>query len=230
MSVEDGLVMQLHPGSLRDHNSVVFGTLRAGQGRRHPARAPSTRATCARCSTRTATIRASASCSSRSTRRRTRASSRRSPATTRRVRLGPPWWFHDSIEGMTRYRQLTTETAGIYNTAGFNDDTRAFCSIPARHDLVAARGRELARRTRRAAHRSRWTKRARWRARSPTSSRATRTTSARRRRRMARATRHAALAGACGVTSTPPRLGARACASTRPTTSPWPSTRSSRAT
>jgi glucuronate isomerase len=52
------------------------------------------------------------------------------------VRLGPAWWFHDSIEGMTRYRQLTTETAGIYNTAGFNDDTRAFCSIPARHDLA----------------------------------------------------------------------------------------------
>jgi glucuronate isomerase len=51
------------------------------------------------------------------------------------VKLGPPWWFHDSIEGMTRFRQQTTETAGIYNTAGFNDDTRAFCSIPARHDL-----------------------------------------------------------------------------------------------
>jgi glucuronate isomerase len=51
------------------------------------------------------------------------------------LRLGPPWWFHDSIEGMTRYRQQVTETAGIYNTAGFNDDTRAFCSIPARHDL-----------------------------------------------------------------------------------------------
>jgi glucuronate isomerase len=51
------------------------------------------------------------------------------------VRLGPPWWFHDSIEGMTRFRARTTETAGIYNTAGFNDDTRAFCSIPARHDL-----------------------------------------------------------------------------------------------
>jgi glucuronate isomerase len=51
------------------------------------------------------------------------------------LKLGPPWWFHDSIEGMTRFRQQTTETAGIYNTAGFNDDTRAFCSIPARHDL-----------------------------------------------------------------------------------------------
>ncbi len=51
------------------------------------------------------------------------------------VRLGPPWWFHDSPEGMRRFREQTTETAGIYNTAGFNDDTRAFCSIPARHDL-----------------------------------------------------------------------------------------------
>jgi glucuronate isomerase len=51
------------------------------------------------------------------------------------VRLGPPWWFHDSIEGMLRYRRRVTETAGIYNTAGFNDDTRAFLSIPVRHDL-----------------------------------------------------------------------------------------------
>jgi glucuronate isomerase len=50
--------------------------------------------------------------------------------------LGAPWWFHDSIEGMTRFRQRTTETAGIENTAGFTDDTRAFCSIPARHDLA----------------------------------------------------------------------------------------------
>ena len=52
------------------------------------------------------------------------------------MRLGPPWWFHDSWEGMQRFRARTTETAGIYKTAGFNDDTRAFCSIPARHDLA----------------------------------------------------------------------------------------------
>jgi glucuronate isomerase len=52
------------------------------------------------------------------------------------LRLGPSWWFHDSIEGMKRFREQTTETAGIYNTVGFNDDTRAFCSIPARHDLA----------------------------------------------------------------------------------------------
>jgi glucuronate isomerase len=52
------------------------------------------------------------------------------------LRLGPPWWFFDSPEGMMRFREYTTETAGFYNTAGFNDDTRAFLSIPARHDVA----------------------------------------------------------------------------------------------
>ncbi|QQP89023.1 glucuronate isomerase [Skermanella sp. TT6] len=52
------------------------------------------------------------------------------------LRLGPAWWFHDSPEGMRRYREQTTETAGFYNTVGFNDDTRAFPSIPARHDVA----------------------------------------------------------------------------------------------
>ena len=52
------------------------------------------------------------------------------------LRLGPPWWFHDSPEGMMRFREQTTETAGFYNTVGFNDDTRAFLSIPARHDVA----------------------------------------------------------------------------------------------
>lgn len=51
------------------------------------------------------------------------------------LRLGPAWWFYDSPAGMRRYRELTTETAGFYNTVGFNDDTRAFASIPARHDV-----------------------------------------------------------------------------------------------
>ena len=51
------------------------------------------------------------------------------------LRLGPPWWFFDSLNGMARYFDQVMETAGIYNTAGFNDDTRAFCSIPARHDV-----------------------------------------------------------------------------------------------
>jgi glucuronate isomerase len=51
------------------------------------------------------------------------------------LRLGPPWWFHDSLNGMARYFDQVLETAGLYNTAGFNDDTRAFVSIPARHDV-----------------------------------------------------------------------------------------------
>jgi len=52
------------------------------------------------------------------------------------LKLGPAWWFHDSPEGMRRFRENTTETAGFYNTVGFNDDTRAFLSIPARHDVA----------------------------------------------------------------------------------------------
>ena len=52
------------------------------------------------------------------------------------LKLGPPWWFFDSYEGMKRFRESTTETCGFYNTVGFNDDTRAFCSIPARHDVA----------------------------------------------------------------------------------------------
>jgi glucuronate isomerase len=51
------------------------------------------------------------------------------------LRLGPPWWFHDSLNGMARYFDQVMETAGLYNTAGFNDDTRAFVSIAARHDV-----------------------------------------------------------------------------------------------
>jgi glucuronate isomerase len=52
------------------------------------------------------------------------------------LKLGPPWWFHDSPAGMRRFREQVTETAGFYNTVGFNDDTRAFLSIPARHDVA----------------------------------------------------------------------------------------------
>ncbi len=56
------------------------------------------------------------------------------------LKLGPAWWFYDSPEGMKRFREATTETAGFYNTVGFNDDTRAFCSIPpARHDVARSR-------------------------------------------------------------------------------------------
>ncbi|HRU95124.1 MAG TPA: glucuronate isomerase, partial [Anaerolineae bacterium] len=51
------------------------------------------------------------------------------------IKLGPPWWFNDSLNGMRRFFDQVIETAGLYNTAGFNDDTRAFLSIPARHDV-----------------------------------------------------------------------------------------------
>jgi glucuronate isomerase len=51
------------------------------------------------------------------------------------VRLGPPWWFFDSLLGIERYLDAISETATLHNTAGFNDDTRAFPSIPARHEV-----------------------------------------------------------------------------------------------
>ena len=51
------------------------------------------------------------------------------------MRLGAPWWFFDSVLGFERYLDRVVETAGIYNLAGFNDDTRAFASIPTRHDV-----------------------------------------------------------------------------------------------
>jgi glucuronate isomerase len=135
MSVEDGLVMQLHPGSLRDHNSQVFARFGPDKGADIPLRTEYTR-----------NLRAMLDAHGSDPRFRivlftldeTTYSRELAPLAGHypAVRLGPAWWFHDSVEGMTRYRQLTTETAGIYNTAGFNDDTRAFCSIPARHDLA----------------------------------------------------------------------------------------------
>jgi len=134
MSVEDGLVMQLHAGSLRDHNRVVFERFGADKGADIPVATEYTRNLRAlldefgndpRLTLVLFTLDESTYA------RELAPLAGHYPA----VRLGPPWWFHDSIEGMTRFRQQTTETAGIYNTAGFNDDTRAFCSIPARHDL-----------------------------------------------------------------------------------------------
>ncbi len=134
MSVEDGLVMQLHAGALRDHNAAVFHRFGQDKGADLPVATEFTRNLSAilnefgndsRFSLVLFTL-------DESTYSRALAPiAGHYPA----VRLGPPWWFHDSVEGMTRYRQQVTETAGIYNTAGFNDDTRAFCSIPARHDL-----------------------------------------------------------------------------------------------
>lgn len=135
MSVSDGLVMQLHAGAFRDHNDLVAGRFGADKGADIPVATEFTRnlrpllnefGNDSRLTLVLFTL-------DESTYSRELAPlAGHYPA----VRLGPPWWFHDSIEGMKRFRERTTETAGIYNTAGFNDDTRAFCSIPARHDLA----------------------------------------------------------------------------------------------
>ena len=135
MSVEDGLVMQLHPGALRNHNPLVM----AGFGRDKGADIP----------TRTDYVHALRPLLDRFGNERRlslilftldESSYARELATLAghypALKLGPPWWFHDSPEGMRRFRESTTETAGFYNTAGFNDDTRAFPSIPARHDVA----------------------------------------------------------------------------------------------
>lgn len=134
MSTEDGLVMQLHPGALRDHNRDISNRFGPDMGADIPVATEYTRNLQALLNaygndTRLTLILFTLDESAYA--RELAPLAGHYPA----VRLGPPWWFHDSIEGMRRFRQQTTETAGIYNTAGFNDDTRAFCSIPARHDL-----------------------------------------------------------------------------------------------
>jgi glucuronate isomerase len=135
MSIEDGLVMQIHPGSARNHNREVYERFGRDVGADIP--------------TATNYVQALKPLLDRfgndpsltiilftldeSTYGRELAPlAGHYPC----LRLGPPWWFYDSPEGMKRFRELTTETAGFYNTVGFNDDTRAFLSIPARHDVA----------------------------------------------------------------------------------------------
>ncbi|HEY9226801.1 MAG TPA: glucuronate isomerase [Gemmatimonadaceae bacterium] len=134
MSTNDGLVMQLHAGAMRDHNSIVFERFGPDKGADIPLLTEYTRnlAPLLNAYGNDPRLTLLLFTLDESTYARELAPlAGHYPA----LRLGPPWWFHDSIEGMTRYREQVTETAGIYNTAGFNDDTRAFCSIPARHDL-----------------------------------------------------------------------------------------------
>ena len=135
MSTEDGLVMQLHPGSDRNHNAVVFERFGPDRGCDIPLPTEYTRnlkpllnkyGNDSRLTLVLFTL------DETTYSRELAPLAGHYPA----LRLGPPWWFHDSIEGMTRFRYQVTETAGIYNTAGFNDDTRAFPSIPARHDVA----------------------------------------------------------------------------------------------
>jgi glucuronate isomerase len=134
MSTDDGLVMQLHPGSWRNHNLAVFEAFGPDKGCDIPVATEYTRNLHPLLNKygNNASFRMVLFTLDESTYSRELAPlAGHYPA----LRLGPPWWFHDSIQGMLRFRQRVVETAGIYNTAGFNDDTRAFLSIPARHDL-----------------------------------------------------------------------------------------------
>lgn len=134
MSTEDGLVMQLHPGSFRDHNARVADRFGPDKGCDIPVAVDYTRNLLPLLNEHGNNANFTLVLF---TLDETTYSRELAPLAGHYpcLRLGPPWWFHDSIGGMTRFRERATETAGIYNTAGFNDDTRAFPSIPARHDL-----------------------------------------------------------------------------------------------
>jgi len=135
MSLDDGLVMQIHPGSLRNHNPHVFREYGRDKGADIPTRTDYVRALKPLLdkfgNERSLTIILF-------TLDETTYSRELAPLAGHYpvLRLGPPWWFYDSPEGMQRFREQVTETAGFYNTVGFNDDTRAFLSIPARHDVA----------------------------------------------------------------------------------------------
>ena len=135
MSVEDGLVMQIHPGSMRNHNLEIFEKFGRDMGADIPTATDYVHALQPMLdivgNERDLTIILF-------TLDETAFSRELAPLAGHypALRLGPPWWFHDSFEGMMRFRETATETAGFYNTVGFNDDTRAFLSIPARHDVA----------------------------------------------------------------------------------------------
>jgi glucuronate isomerase len=135
MSLDDGLVMQLHPGSFRNHNAALFSKFGRDKGADIPMATDYVRALKPlldrfgnepRLSLILFTLDESAYA------RELAPLAGHYPI----LKLGPAWWFNDSPEGMRRFREMTTETAGFYNTVGFNDDTRAFLSIPARHDMA----------------------------------------------------------------------------------------------
>jgi len=135
MSLDDGLVMQLHPGSFRNHNPSLFAQFGRDKGADIPMRVEFVHALKPLLDRfgndpRLTLILFTLDESTYS--RELAPLAGHYPC----LKLGPAWWFHDSPEGMRRYRRLCTETAGFYNTVGFNDDTRAFLSIPARHDMA----------------------------------------------------------------------------------------------
>jgi glucuronate isomerase len=135
MSLEDGLVMQLHPGSFRNHNRPLFEAYGRDKGADIPTATEYVRALrplLDRYGNEAALTLILFTLDETAYARELAPLAGHYPA----LKLGPAWWFHDSPEGMRRFRQRMTETAGFYNCVGFNDDTRAFLSIPARHDMA----------------------------------------------------------------------------------------------
>jgi len=135
MSLEDGLVMQIHPGSLRNHNRALYERYGRDIGADIPQPTnyvQSLRPLLDRVGNEPNLTIVLFTLDESTYSRELAPLAGHYPC----LRLGPPWWFHDSPEGMLRFRQHATETAGFYNTVGFNDDTRAFLSIPARHDVA----------------------------------------------------------------------------------------------
>ena len=135
MSLDDGLVLQIHPGSCRNHSGPIMERFGRDKGYDIPTRTDYVHA-----------LRPLLNAVGQHPRMTIIVFTLDETAFARELaplagvypalKLGPPWWFHDSAEGMRRFRETVTETAGFYNTVGFNDDTRAFCSIPARHDVA----------------------------------------------------------------------------------------------
>jgi glucuronate isomerase len=135
MSIDDGLVMQLHPGVYRNHNPAIFERFGRDKGADIPLPCEYVHALRPLLSKYGNDPRFSFivfTLDETSYSRELAPLAGHYPA----MKLGPAWWFNDSPEGMRRFREMTTETAGFYNTVGFNDDTRAFLSIPARHDVA----------------------------------------------------------------------------------------------
>lgn len=135
MSLDDGLVMQIHPGSFRNHNALVHARFGRDKGADIPLQTEYVRALKPLLD---AVGNEPALTIILFTLDETAYSRELAPLAGHypALRLGPAWWFFDAPEGMRRFRELTTETAGFYNTVGFNDDTRAYLSIPARHDMA----------------------------------------------------------------------------------------------
>lgn len=135
MSLEDGLVMQIHPGSVRNHNAKLFEHYGRDMGADIPRPTDyvnGLRSLLNRFGNESKLTIILFTLDETTYSRELAPLAGHYPC----LRLGPPWWFHDSPEGMQRFREQATETAGFYNTVGFNDDTRALLSIPARHDVA----------------------------------------------------------------------------------------------